>query len=255
MEGSHMPALKRSSSTTLLSARQTTVFGPWNAGIVLWRLRKRIAITWRVEMFLIQHGSIRLCSGLIRSNTSVQYTCAQCKSKMCNRSTDLLNCSRIWCRSCRMKEQMGRKQPSKKMLERAIQTNREGAARQRLLRIVSLPKEVPFTRETVRSQVRRLSVNWVSSDWKAAMQVASQAAQRCTNPRASHYSYYGGRGITFGFISTAIMADWLLKNLGPKPKGKSLDRINTNGHYEPGNLRWATLAEQMLNRNSWRHGT
>ena len=35
----------------------------------------------------------------------------------------------------------------------------------------------------------------------------------------------------------------------------TLDRINPNGHYEPGNLRWATFNEQMLNRNSWTRGT
>lgn len=147
--------------------------------------------------------------------------------------------------------------PSKAMLDAAAERNRIGAQEARAKRAALLepsPNVVPLL-ETTRAQVRRLSGLWDPRDWAAAMQTACRAHQRCTNPRASSYPYYGGRGVRFGFPSTALMADWLLRNLGPRPEGMTLDRINTNGHYAPGNLRWATVSEQMANRNSWRHGT
>lgn len=73
--------------------------------------------------------------------------------------------------------------------------------------------------------------------------------QRCEDPAAQNYPRYGGRGI--------IVCDrWLgphgferfLADLGPKPPGTSLDRINNNWIYEPGNVRWATPQEQAANK-------
>lgn len=70
--------------------------------------------------------------------------------------------------------------------------------------------------------------------------------QRCTNPKNRGFKNYGGRGIT-------VCDRWLesfenfLSDMGEKPKGKSLDRKNNNGNYEPGNCRWATPKEQGNN--------
>lgn len=73
------------------------------------------------------------------------------------------------------------------------------------------------------------------------------AKDRCTNPNDKGYLYYGGRGIQFLFNTFAEF----LADVGLRPTKKhSLDRKNNNGHYEPGNLRWATKSEQMKNRRS-----
>lgn len=78
--------------------------------------------------------------------------------------------------------------------------------------------------------------------------------QRCYNPKASHYEYYGGRGIK-------VCDRWLgengfehfLADMGVCPDGMSLDRIDNDGNYEPGNCRWATHKTQMNNtrHNDW----
>ena len=69
------------------------------------------------------------------------------------------------------------------------------------------------------------------------------ARERCTNVNHKNYSEYGGRGIQFKF---ATYAEFLLL-LGPRPVNMSLDRIDTNGHYEPNNVKWSTHEEQMRN--------
>jgi hypothetical protein len=79
------------------------------------------------------------------------------------------------------------------------------------------------------------------------------AKTRCTNPRAQDYLRYGGRGIEFRFNN---FEEFYIA-VGPKPEPErqySLERIDNNGHYEPGNVKWATYKEQNLNRrpDKWR---
>lgn len=71
------------------------------------------------------------------------------------------------------------------------------------------------------------------------------AAGRCTNPNNPKFSYYGGRGIEFRFESL----EQFIEVLGRRPSPlHSVDRKNNEGHYEPGNVRWATKKEQANNR-------
>lgn len=72
--------------------------------------------------------------------------------------------------------------------------------------------------------------------------------QRVMNKKNNKYHLYGGRGIE-------VHTSWLtfenfIRDIGIRPENTSLDRINTNGNYEPGNCRWATIAVQ--NRNTRR---
>lgn len=70
---------------------------------------------------------------------------------------------------------------------------------------------------------------------------------RCINPKASHWKYWGGAGIT-------VCERWdsfsnFLADMGPRPDGTTLDRFpNNTGNYEPGNCRWATAYQQIHNR-------
>jgi hypothetical protein len=77
------------------------------------------------------------------------------------------------------------------------------------------------------------------------------ARQRCTNPKLKCWENYGGRGIKFLFTSF----EQFYAELGPRPKGKSLDRFpNNDGNYEPGNVRWATAEQQRENRRKTKQG-
>jgi len=74
---------------------------------------------------------------------------------------------------------------------------------------------------------------------------------RCTVKSNVNYENYGGRGISVDpawLLPKGVGFQNFLRCLGPRPVGKTLDRIDVQGHYEPGNCRWADDDTQAANR-------
>ena len=96
-------------------------------------------------------------------------------------------------------------------------------------------------KRTGKPQIRHgLSYHPLYATWKGMV-------RRCTDPTEVSYRWYGARGIT-------VFEGWIrdpgafFDHIGPKPGPRhSLDRINNNGNYEPGNVRWATVQQQADN--------
>ena len=86
--------------------------------------------------------------------------------------------------------------------------------------------------------------------WTTTFRAWSDMKTRCYNPKNKRFAGYAGRGIT-------VCDRWrnsfenFLADMGEKPLGLSLDRINNDGNYEPDNCRWATYSQQNKNRRSW----
>lgn len=82
--------------------------------------------------------------------------------------------------------------------------------------------------------------------WKTMM-------ERCRRKNARDFPRYGGRGIS-------VCSRWLkfknfLEDMGEPPLGMTLDRIDNEGNYEPGNCRWTTRSVQQMNKRKPRNST
>lgn len=77
---------------------------------------------------------------------------------------------------------------------------------------------------------------------------------RCENPSNKRYAKYGGRGIKVcdRWHDVRLFLGDIERDLGPRPKGMTLDRIDNDGNYEPGNVQWASDAQQRRNQGKRR---
>ena len=106
-----------------------------------------------------------------------------------------------------------------------------------------LRKEKAAENGRIACTVHGLSHHPLYSTWAALM-------GRCYNKNIKHFQDYGGRGIRVykSWHDIENFINWVEKNLGPRPENYTLDRINNNGSYEPGNLRWADAKTQSRNQ-------
>jgi hypothetical protein len=102
-----------------------------------------------------------------------------------------------------------------------------------------------WKKEVSAKHIRALSTTHGQSNRTRTYSIWKGIRKRCLSPASKNWPLYGGRGIH-------VCAEWsdyskFLADMGEAPAGKSIDRIDTNGHYEPGNCRWADKITQMNN--------
>lgn len=113
----------------------------------------------------------------------------------------------------------------------------------------NLIKESKPTRSCgcLHKELQRASVKTHGSSVSREYGIYASAKSRCTNSSSTNYPNYGGRGIEFRFLSF----EEFIEHIGPRPSRQhSLERIDNDGHYEIGNVKWATSKEQARNRRT-----
>lgn len=89
--------------------------------------------------------------------------------------------------------------------------------------------------------------------WSALYKTWNGIKDRCLNPSNKSWKYYGGRGIKMHEAWVSDFSEfqrYILQTIGERCGKMTIDRIKTESGYEPGNLRWATMAEQNMNKRA-----
>ncbi len=144
-----------------------------------------------------------------------------------------------WCRECCKKAATKRRQQNPdyqkeyRQTERAKELHRQS---QVLYRQRHLNYNKEYQKEYRNTAIGRLR------------RIYGSIKRRCNDPDSWDYKYYGGRGIQNKFTSSGEFVDYVQNVLRANPYGLEIDRIDNNGHYEKGNVRFVTHKENMNNR-------
>ena len=98
-----------------------------------------------------------------------------------------------------------------------------------------------------RTTTHGLSYHYLYRTW-------ARIKERCYNPNHKSYKNYGGRGIylePIWYAQPEVFIEWVETNLGERPEGCSIDRVDNDWGYFIGNLKWSTRKEQANNRRNW----
>lgn len=122
-----------------------------------------------------------------------------------------------------------------------------------IVRATVLKRGITVSCGCIKSDILRKKVTTHGLSKTAEYETWCGMRKRCLNKNTATYSYYGGRGIT-------ICERWnifenFLSDMGTKPHGNySIERIDVNGNYEPGNCKWASPTEQARNTRKRKDG-
>lgn len=103
------------------------------------------------------------------------------------------------------------------------------------------------------AQTRREKKRWSTVE-NYLRYLFTSMKQRCINPNNKNYNRYGGRGIKIHFKSVDEFIHYIMGVLKIDPRGLTIDRIDNNGNYEPGNIRFITQSENSKNRKIFGRG-
>lgn len=117
-----------------------------------------------------------------------------------------------------------------------------------VFRTALVPKQMQFSCGCMRLQMITKHGMTAGGIRQKTWYTWSEMLSRCTNKDHKQFENYGGRGI-------AVCKRWMdfrnfLEDMGKAPDGLSIDRINNDGNYEPGNCRWTDAKTQMRNRRN-----